>query len=135
MVQVNNFRFKLSILFIFSILMVVGCAKKERDDYAALIIGKWQTEDGGYDEYFKDGTVRCSPSYMYFPGRGNILLEAAATWEIHHNKMKLTITESSMPDMIPVGSSWTETIISIDRKEMHIIDDSFGTEETLKRMD
>jgi hypothetical protein len=99
-------------------------AKKPSDaDLARLLVGKWTADEKmdalrmkGSASYNKDGTFK-----------GEIQLEievdginesarfmVAGTWKVVDGVIETTVTESSEPQLSPVGATSKETVVAID---------------------
>jgi len=92
------------------------------EGYAKTILGSWKLEmkEGpvvgqAISTYEKDGTCTTAGS---FTAEGQKLeAKAKGKWTIVKDKITIEVTESSAPEMIPVGQKSTDTILSLTDKE------------------
>ena len=130
-----------SILSIFIILFLfTSCREETNTNYKSQIVGKWKLKQNdpsvkveGYNEYLSNGMAR-STALILFTDGPKYELDILGKWSITDNKLHLEITKSNLPDLMPVGTKWTETIISLNAKELKTKDDIDGEEETLIRV-
>ena len=104
-------------------------------DYAKTLLGSWRQE-------MKEGPMTGHAITTYLEGGkatsvGNfeaggqkIEIKAKAKWTLEGNKITIEITESSMPDAMPVGAKMTQTILSLSDKEFRYNQDGQEITET-----
>ncbi|MBD1389682.1 hypothetical protein IC617_09595 [Neiella sp. HB171785] len=87
------------------------------------LVGIWgSSDDGGetfwgYDQYFTDGSTR---SWGTVP-QTNIRYEIEAFYNVKQKfdvSNCLTVTNSSHPELMPVGSSWCDEIIEVNDDQL-----------------
>jgi hypothetical protein len=107
-----------------------GAPVKEAD-FAKGVLGTWRQEikqgpmvGHALTTYTEDGKASAVLN-MDMQGQ-KMQVTTKAKWSIEKNKMSVEILECSMPDMMPVGTKITQTIISLTDKEFTYKDETAG---------
>jgi hypothetical protein len=107
------------------------------EEFAKTLLGAWrqdidQGEAKGHaiTTYLEDG--KATSSAHFEAGDKELNITAKAKWTLEGNKLKVEITESSMPEMMPAGTKIEQTIVSLSEKEFRYVQD--GKEITEKRV-
>ena len=109
------------------------------EEYAKTLLGAWRQDmaDGpvtghAITTYLEDGKAtsvgKCDA------GGQKIDVSAKAKWTLEKDKLSIEITESNMPEMMPVGTKMVQTILSLSDKEIRYKDETSGQEVTEKRV-
>jgi hypothetical protein len=121
------------------LLVIASCGAATEDDLQKRLVGKWhyRQEAGdvsvdGYHEYLEDGTAKIS-GVLVTP-KGKQTFECSGTWAIKGKKLTCKVTKTTLPDLLPVGTVVSDTIVSIDEKHLKYIDDEDGKEYTETRV-
>ena len=108
------------------------------DALARRLIGSWETtfsQNGvkvsGIETYFPDGTSTLAGTITI--GGQTSAVSGSAIWKIEAKKLKERITQSSIPDILPVGKTIADDIIKLTGDEC-ITRDSDGDLETRRRV-
>lgn len=107
------------------------------EEYAKTLLGAWRQD---YSEgeakghaittYLEGGKAT---SVAHFEAGDKVLdVTAKAKWALEGNKLTIEITESSMPEMMPVGTKVEQTVLSLSDKEFRY--EQRGKEITEKRV-
>jgi hypothetical protein len=109
----------------------------KEEDYAKTLLGSWRNEmnEGpatghALTTYLEDGKATSSAHFK--AGDKELKITAKAKWTLVKNKLTTEITESSMPEMMPVGTKIEQTIVSLSDKEFRYLQE--GKEITEKRV-
>ena len=115
-----------------------GTPVKEAD-FAKGVLGTWRQEikqgpmvGHALTTYTEDGKATAVLN-MEVQGQ-KMEVTTKAKWSIEKNKMSVEILECSMPEMMPVGTKLTQTIISLTDKEFTYKDETAGEQITEKRV-
>lgn len=115
-----------------------AAAVKEAD-YAKALLGSWRQDvkqgpvsGVGITTYLEGGKAVSTGNFD--AGGQKIEVKAKAKWSLEKNKLTIEITESSLPEMMPVGTKMVETILSLTDKEFKYLDETSGEEVTEKRV-
>lgn len=87
----------------------------------------------GTSTYLANGTARYKGD-LAVQGQ-SVPLEFAATWRVSGNTMETVITESSMPQIVPVGTRSTDTILELTPTVFRYTDDEEGMTLTETRIE
>jgi hypothetical protein len=117
---------------------LAGTPVKEAD-YAKGLLGVWKQDikqgavtGEGITTYLEGGKAT---SVATLEGGGKkIEIKASAKWSLEKDKLTVEITESSVPQMMPVGAKITQTIIALTDKEFKYKEDKTGQEITETRV-
>jgi hypothetical protein len=108
-------------------------------DYAKALLGSWRQDikqgpvsGVGITTYLEGGKATSVGNFD--AGGQKIEVKAKAKWSLVKNKLTIEITESSLPEMMPVGTKMVETILSLTDKEFKYLDETSGEEVTEKRV-
>ena len=107
------------------------------EEYSKTLLGAWRQE---YSEgaakghaittYLEGGKAT---SVAHFEAGDKVLdVTAKAKWALEGDKLTIEITESSLPEMMPVGTKVEQTILSLSDKEFRY--EQRGKEITEKRV-
>jgi hypothetical protein len=117
----------------------VPAAAVKEADYAKALLGSWRQDikqgpvsGVGITTYLEGGKATSVASFE--AGGQKIEVSAKATWTVEKDKLTIEITESSMPEMMPVGTKMVETILSLTDKEFKYRDEASGQDVTEKRV-
>jgi hypothetical protein len=112
--------------------------EKAATHYRKLLVGTWKFEikqEGmqatGLTTYRPDGTSESKGRFDV--GGQKTEFSAEAKWTVKGNKLSFQVTKTSDAESMPVGLKWTETIVRINDKEFHYLDDE-GKEQIEKRV-
>ena len=115
-----------------------AAAVKEAD-YVKALLGSWRQDvkqgpvsGVGITTYLEGGKAVSVGNFD--AGGQKIEVKAKAKWSLEKNKLTIEITESSLPEMMPVGTKMVETILSLTDKEFKYLDETSGEEVTEKRV-
>jgi hypothetical protein len=115
----------------------VAAPSVKPEEFTKTLLGAWrqdidQGEAKGHaiTTYLEDG--KATSSAHFEAGDKELNITAKAKWTLEGNKLKVEITESSMPEMMPAGTKIEQTIVSLSEKEFRYIQD--GKEITEKRL-
>ena len=107
------------------------------EEFAKTLLGAWRQDidQGGakghaITTYLEDG--KATSSAHFEAGDKELNITAKAKWTLEGNSLKVEITESSMPEMMPAGTKIEQTIVSLSEKEFRYVQD--GKEITEKRV-
>jgi hypothetical protein len=104
------------------------------------LVGKWSEEvsaDGakatGTMHYMNDGTLKLEGTIVV--GRRSWEVKASGTWKVSDGVLITTISKTSAPDLLEVGSVSKDPVISIDDKVFRFRDmDRDGVESMQRRV-
>jgi hypothetical protein len=112
--------------------------EKAATHYRKQLVGTWKFEikqEGmeatGVTTYRPDGTS--SSTGQFDVGGKKTEFSAEAKWTVKGNKLSFEVTKTSDAESMPVGLKWSETIVRINDKEFHYLDDE-GKEQLEKRI-
>ncbi|MCW1923935.1 hypothetical protein OKA05_15315 [Luteolibacter arcticus] len=107
------------------------------EEYAKTLLGSWRSDmkEGpvtghSITTYLEDGKATSTGNFE--AGGQKISVTAKAKWTLEKDKLITEITDSSMPEMMPVGTKIEQTILSLSDKEFRYTQS--GKELTEKRV-
>jgi hypothetical protein len=112
--------------------------EKAAAHYRKMLVGTWKFEmkqegmqASGLTTYRADGTSESKGQFDIGGQKSDF--SAEAKWTVKGNKLSFQVTKTSDAESMPVGLKWTETIVRINDKEFHYLDDE-GKEQVEKRV-
>lgn len=109
------------------------------NEISELVIGKWNInitdEDKkliAVDEYLPDGRVIQKGTLSFAGMKMNI--NAESTWKIENGKLISSLVSIEPEGMIPIGETFSDTVISIDKEKFVFIDGNTGERATYYRI-
>lgn len=107
------------------------------EEYTKALLGTWRNEirEESYKghtltTYLENGTAT---SFAHLEaGDKGLDITAKAKWTLEGSKLTVEVTESSLPEMMPVGTKIEQTIVSLSEKEFRY--KQSGKEVTEKRV-
>jgi len=109
----------------------------KEEDYAKTLIGSWRHDmtEGpvtghAITTYLEGGKATSTANFK--AGDKELKVTATAKWTVEKDKLTTEITESSMPEMMPVGTKIEQVIVSLSDKEFTYTQD--GKKLTEKRV-
>jgi hypothetical protein len=107
-------------------------------DLAAKIIGIWMAHPNEYGQLLR-GALQVFRADKTFADTGavgsgsrNLELQIEGRWWLEGNVLCEEVTKSNLPEIVPVGRRYRETILGISEEEMWARDED-GTEHLLTR--
>lgn len=94
----------------------------KEEDYAKTLLGSWRHEmnDGPVTGHsittYSEGGKAVSTAHLK-AGDKELTITAKAKWTLEKNKITTEIVESTMPEMMPVGTKIEQTIVSLSDEE------------------
>jgi hypothetical protein len=109
----------------------------KEEDYAKTLLGSWRNEmtegpvTGHADTTYEEGG-KVTSTANFKAGDKELKVTAKAKWTLEKNKLTTEILESTMPEMMPVGTKFEQIIVSLSDKEFTYTQD--GKKVTEKRV-
>ena len=108
-------------------------------EISELLIGKWQismidnnVKIDAVDEFLPDGSMK--QKGVLTVSNNKINIEMKSTWKVENGILTSTLLSITPKDMLPVGLTTSDTVISIDKEKFVYMDSETGERDTYHRV-